>query len=129
MTSEFTVSVFINVAPEKLYAAWLDSNQHSKMTGSPAQLSNEINDAFQAWDGYISGINLELDPGKRILQSWRTLEFDDNEIDSKIEVSFEKEASGTKIILRHWDLPEHGSQYESGWAESYFEPMKEYFKD
>ncbi len=129
MISEFTVSAIFNVSPERLYAAWLDSDQHSKMTGSPAQVNDQINGDFLAWDGYISGKNLELESGKRILQSWRTVEFSDEEVDSMIEISFAEEASGSKISLRHWDLPEHGAQYESGWVESYFNPMQDYFKD
>ena len=128
MISEFTVSAFFDVAPEKLYDAWLDSDQHSKMTGSPANVSDQINSDFQAWGGYISGKNLELDSGKRILQFWRTSEFSNEEVDSKIEITFVAENSGTKLSLRHWDLPEHGAQYESGWQESYFDPMKDFFK-
>jgi len=129
MASEFAVATDIAKSPKVLYDAWLDSDGHSKMTGSPAEVSAELEGQFKAWDGYIWGENLELDPGKRIVQSWRTSQFDDSEEDSQIEVSFEaNEMGGTRITLRHTKLPAHGAQYEQGWHESYFEPMKQYFE-
>ncbi len=127
MKSEFTVSTLLIISPEEAFAAWLDSDLHSRMTGSKAVVSSEINGKFEAWDGYISGTNLELEIGKRILQSWRTAEFTENEPDSNIELIFEPDGDGCKITLRHWDLPEHGAHYESGWEESYFTPMRAYF--
>ena len=51
------------------------------MTGSPAIVDPEIGGAFEAWDGYISGRTLSLEPGRRIVQSWRTSEFAEDEGD------------------------------------------------
>jgi activator of HSP90 ATPase len=82
---------------------------------------------FEAWDGYIRGSNLELDDAKRIVQSWRTLEFNDDEPDSRLEILLEPVGNQTKLTLRHTGLPPNGGQYEQGWVENYFEPMKEYF--
>ena len=129
MISEFEVGVDLAKSSETLYHAWLDSEEHSKMTGSPAKVSAELGGAFKAWDGYIWGENLELESGKRIVQSWRTSEFEESEEDSQIEVLFEaNDIGGTKITLRHTKLPAHGAQYEQGWQDSYFEPMKRYFE-
>ena len=129
MASEFVVTADIVKSPQVLYDAWLDSDGHSKMTGSPAEVSTELGGQFNAWDGYLWGENLELEPGKRIVQSWRTSQFSDDEEDSQIEVLFEaNEMGGTRITLRHTNLPSHGAQYEQGWQESYFDPMKQYFE-
>ena len=49
------------------------------MTGGEAEVSNVNGATFQAWDGYLEGSNLELGPGKRILQNWRTSEFEDSD--------------------------------------------------
>lgn len=129
MSSDFVVTAEFAELPQALYDAWLNSESHAKMTGSPATVSTEPGGEFQAWGGYIWGKNLELEPGKRIVQSWRTTEFDDSEEDSQIEVLFEaNDKGGTKITLRHSKLPEHGAQYEQGWQESYFDPMTQYFE-
>lgn len=129
MASDFVVTAEFSELPQVLYDAWLDSDEHTKMTGSPARVSAEAGGEFQAWDGYLWGKNLELEPGKRIVQSWRTSEFDDSEEDSQIEILFDaNNQGGTKITLRHSKLPTHGAQYEPGWQESYFEPMKQHFE-
>lgn len=97
------------------------------MTGSPASVSAQVGGEFDAWDGYIHGKNLELEPGKRIVQPWRTSEFSANEPDSRIEITLEPIGDHTKLTLRHTELPHHGRQYEQGWVDAYFEPMKVYF--
>jgi activator of HSP90 ATPase len=128
MSIEFVVSVLIPASAEEIYNAWLSSEGHSQMTGSPASVSAELGGEFKAWDGYIHGKNLRLEPEKRIVQSWRTTEFSDDEANSQIEVTLEPVGDHTKVTLRHTGLPPHGMQYEQGWVEAYFEPMKEYFE-
>jgi uncharacterized protein YndB with AHSA1/START domain len=127
MAIEFEVSTVIPAEPQVVYHAWLDSAQHGAMTGGEAQVSDQVGATFTAWDGYISGKNLELDPGRRILQSWRTVEFAEYEADSLVEVTLTPYGKHTRLILRHSNLPEHGSIYEQGWIDNYFEPMLQYF--
>jgi activator of HSP90 ATPase len=126
---EFTVSTMIKAPAVKIYNAWLSSKGHSGMTGSPAKVSDKVGGAFEAWDGYARGKNLILEPGKRIVQSWRTSEFSKEEADSQIEVKFEKAGEGTKVTIHHTNLPTHGMEYQDGWVENYFQPMKKYFED
>jgi activator of HSP90 ATPase len=128
MKVEFEVSDVIPATPDQVYTAWLDSNKHSEMTGSPARISSIVGGEFQAWDGYIQGKNLELEPSSRILQLWRTIEFEDSDKDSLLEVRFESVEYGTTIKIRHSQLPNHGMQYQQGWRDSYFTPMKAYFE-
>jgi len=129
MAIEFVVSALIPASPEEIYQAWLSSEGHTKMTGASASVSAEVGGEFEAWDGYIHGRNLELESDKRIVQAWRTTEFKDDESDSRIEITLEPVGNQTKVTLKHTRLPPHGGQYEQGWVESYFEPMKEYFKN
>ncbi len=124
---EFEVSTHLNASPAQVYAAWLDSHQHSMMTGGHADVNGDVGASFSAWDGYIQGTNLELEPGARILQRWRTSEFADDEEDSLLEIRFEAEEDGTRVTIHHSQLPPHGEIYEQGWISSYFEPMKSFF--
>lgn len=128
MNVEFEVSDILSATPEQIYTAWLDSDEHSKMTGSPARISSIVGGKFDAWDGYISGINLELEPSSRILQLWRTSEFEDSDEDSLLEILLETVENGTFIKIKHTQLPEHGMQYQQGWRDAYFTPMKAYFE-
>ena len=91
-------------------------------------MSDEIDTEVSAWDGYITGRNLELVPGERIVQSWRTTQFTDEHEDSIITVTLEEIEDGTLLTLVHSNVPEGQTSYEQGgWQEHYFVPMKEYF--
>lgn len=125
-----TISVSDNfpIASEKLYSAWLNSKEHSLFTGSKAVVSKGLNRKFTAYDGYISGKNLILEPHKRIVQSWRATDFPDKHPDSFIEIVFDPKKGGTKVTLKHSGIPEGmGKDYKKGWKDFYFKPMKEYF--
>jgi uncharacterized protein YndB with AHSA1/START domain len=129
MKIKFRISEKFPATPETLFEAWLNSEPHSSMTGGKAQVSDQAGGVFTAWDGYIKGKNLELQPSMRILQSWRTTEFQVKDPDSLLEITFIPEGNDTRVTIRHSDLPEHGMQYQQGWVDSYFTPMKEYFRE
>ena len=127
MPIEFTVSATISASPRAIYDAWLSSKGHAAMTGASARVSAKPGGKFSAWDGYISGRNLKLVPGKRIVQAWRTTEFASSDPDSQIEIRLEATPRGTRLTLRHTNIPQGQSDYRSGWNECYFSPMKDYF--
>ena len=129
MPFDFSLSNVIPASPQAIYDAWLSSRGHSEMTGGkPARISAREGDDFTAWNGYISGRNLKLEPGRRIVQSWRTTRFKDDDADSEIEVLLEPVAGGTLVTVRHKNVPDgHTSYRDGGWQKSYFEPMKRYF--
>jgi len=127
MSVEFEVYGFISASPQEIYHAWLDSDGHSKMTGTQSEVSDKVGDRFEAGDGYIQGVNLELEPSVRILQSWRTTEFEESDEDSRLEILLKAQKGGTLVTIRHSQLPENGMQYKDGWVDYYFTPMKEYF--
>jgi len=122
------VSAVIPAPPKAVYDAWLSGKEHSAMTGSAAKGTAKVGSEFTAWEGYISGKNLELKSPSRILQSWRTTEFQADAPDSRLEVLLEEAKGGTKVTLVHTDIPQgQAASYRQGWIEYYFEPMKEYF--
>ena len=117
-----------DVSPATLYEAWLDSETHGEMTESSADIDPRIGGRHSAGDGYISGENLELESGVRIVQSWRTTDFEDSDPDSRLELTFEETDEGSLLTLRHTNIPSgQGESYQKGWEEYYFDPMEEYF--
>ncbi len=124
---EFMLTATFPVKPQRIYDAWLDTHQHTAMTGAEAEVSEEVGGSFTAWDGYISGTNLELDPVKYIRQSWRTTEFEESDPDSFVELHFEQIKGGTKVSLYHSNIPQGQSDYKQGWKEFYFQPMQAFF--
>ncbi len=128
MPYAFTLTATIPASAQDIYDAWLDSDAHTEMTGGEAAMSDEIGAQVVAWGGYITGRNLELVPGERIVQSWRTSEFTEEHEDSIITVTLEKVAGGTLLTLTHSRVPDGQTSYEDGgWQVHYLEPMQDYF--
>jgi activator of HSP90 ATPase len=126
-TYDFEQSDTIPAEPGAVYDAWMSTDGHTAMTGGEAVVDPTIGGEFSAWDGYIWGRTLALEPGRRIVQSWRTSEFDEDDADSRIEVLLEPVDGGTSIRLRHTGVPVDQLGYENGgWQDNYFEPMKAY---
>ncbi len=127
-TETIQVSGVIHASPERIYQAWLDAEEHTRFTGGKASVESGIGGKFTAWDGYIEGTTIELEPGRRIVQSWRTTEFPSESPDSRVEIHFEPVDEGTRIFLLHTEIPSgQGSQYEQGWKEHYLEALARYF--
>ena len=124
---EFTLKKKINATAKDIYTTWLNSEGHTKMTGGEATVSDKIGAGFTAWDGYIEGKNIVLEPYKRILQSWRTSQFEENEKDSQIEILLVEDNKQTELTLIHSNVPDSGEHYKKGWDDHYFQPMKAYF--
>lgn len=124
---EFTLKTTLNATAKAIYSDWLSNEGHTKMTGGAATASATIGDRFTAWDGYIEGENLELEPYTRILQSWRTSQFEADEADSQIEILLTEKEGQTELTLIHTQVPESGEHYIKGWENHYFQPMREYY--
>ncbi|MEO2142046.1 MAG: SRPBCC domain-containing protein, partial [bacterium] len=116
MSVEFEVSVLFPTSPQVVYDTWLDFDGHAAMTGFSASIKGEIGNESVVGEGYITGMNLELIPGKLIRQFWHTQEFDDSNADSELTITLESEEAGTRLTLRHTNLPDHGMQYKDGWV-------------
>ena len=128
MKNEFTLTVMINAKAGAIYKAWLSSEGHSAITGSPAKVEGVVGGNFVAWDGYIQGMFLELKENKRIVQAWRTAEFPIESEDSIVEILLEEDHGKTKLTLKHSNIPKsQADSYRSGWDDFYFNPMKKYF--
>jgi activator of HSP90 ATPase len=129
MKNEFTLTVTINAKADKIYEAYLSSEGHTAITGSPARVDGSVDGDFSAWDGYIQGMFLELEKNKKIVQAWRTSEFPSEAEDSIVEILLEESHGKTKLTLKHSNIPEgQAEDYKTGWEDFYFKPMREYFK-
>jgi len=129
MTFDFTVTDVMPAKPKQIYDAWLDSRGHAKMTGGqPASITAAEGDRFTVWWGYITGRNIVLEPGRRIVQSWRTMQFQDSDFDSQIEVLLEPVVGGTRVTIHHRNMPDGLTNYrDAGWQRDYFDLMKRFF--
>ena len=129
MKNEFSLTVTIDAKAEKIYQAYLSTEGHAAMTGSPAKVDGTVDGDFSAWDGYIQGMFLELEKNKRILQAWRSAEFPADAEDSLVEILLEDQHGKTLLTLKHSNSPKgQADGYKQGWEDFYFKPMREWSK-
>jgi uncharacterized protein YndB with AHSA1/START domain len=127
-TETVLVSEVIPASRHAIYAAWLDTRQHSAFTGDTAVIEPAIGGRHSTFGGYASGTMLELEPHRRIVLSWRSTEFPEGSPDSRLEVTLEDTAGGTLVTILHTQIPEgQGDRYKDGWIQYYLEPLKRYF--
>jgi uncharacterized protein YndB with AHSA1/START domain len=128
MDDTLRVTAVVLASADRVYAAWLDGAEHTRMTGGKATVDPSVGGEHTAWDGYIMGKTLGLDPGRRIVQSWRTTDFPLNASDSRLEVHLLDVEGGCEVTILQTEIPEgQGAKYEAGWREHYFVPMAKYF--
>ena len=129
MPDSFQLEMIVAAEPLRVFSAWMDSREHAAFTGGgEAVVEPWAGGRFIAWGGYIHGILLGVDEGRRIVQTWRTSEFPPESRDSRVVVEFEPVRGGTRVVVRHSDLPpSHVKKYEKGWTEHYLKALARYF--
>jgi uncharacterized protein YndB with AHSA1/START domain len=122
------VSELIPAEPERIYAAWMDSAEHTAFTGDTARIEPYVGGRHSVFDGYAVGSTVELLPGRRIVQTWRATDFPPGSPDSRVEVTLEATVGGTMVTIFHTEIPTgHGDEYRDAWLRHYLEPLKGYF--
>ena len=103
-------STTFKTSPHEVYEALMDSRKHSKFTDAKASISRRIGGKFTAYDGYIEGVNLELVPDEKIVQSWRGSDWPEGHY-SKATFALRQVEGGTRLTFTQTGVPEN--QYES----------------
>ena len=121
------LSCVVPATPHMVYSAWLDSVQHSAFAENKTVVSGDVGGNFSERDGHITGKLVQLDLGRRIIQSWRSKDFPPKAPDSRVELHFESVFGGARITILHSDIPEGlGESVRRSWNEM-FGPMRSYF--
>lgn len=129
-TEAIRLSAVVPATPRRIFDAWLDSATHGAMTNTEVSIDPQMGGKFTAGNGTITGETLWVEPARLIVQSWRSREFPEEAIDSRLEVHLEATEGGTRVVIDHRDLPlGQGEDYERAWNEGYLEPMKRWFAE
>ena len=67
-TKTLQQTVTFKASPREVYDMLMDSKKHRSLSGEPAKISKKVGGKFTAWGSHLSGINLVLKPGKKIVQ-------------------------------------------------------------
>ena len=115
MRSVIYKSVILPASADALYDMYMNAETHAAITGAPAVVSDDAGSAFEAFGGLLSGSMLQVIKSRMIVQSWRSVNFADDDRDSTLILTFTPEEDGAgQIDLVHLDVPENDFQGVSG---------------
>lgn len=115
----------LNAAPNDVYNALTNQRMVEIWTGEDAQMEPEPNTEFSLWEGSISGLNLEFEENKKIVQQWY---FEGHEEKSIVTIILHPDKKGTSVQLQHTNIPDDAFEnISSGWDQDYFGALRELF--
>lgn len=126
---EIKHTVTLPATPAKVYAALMDEKKHTQFTGQRARIDRRVGGAFTCYGTYIKGITLALQPGKHIVQAWRSRNWPEG-IYTIVTFKLSKGAGG-RTVLRFSQVGVPSNDYHDknkGWRTHYWEPLKKHLK-
>jgi activator of HSP90 ATPase len=66
---------FKGASPTEVYDLIMDSRKHMSLSRERAIISKKVGGSFSAWNGHLTGFNLVLKPGEKIVQAWRATDW------------------------------------------------------
>jgi activator of HSP90 ATPase len=117
--------VIIKAPAQEIYDALVDGPTFSRMTGgAPATIDAEAGGAFSLFGGAIAGRQIELVPGRRVVQAWRVGSWPEG-LYSLVRFELQAQGQETKITFDHVGYPDAETEHLSaGWSANYWEPLQ-----
>ena len=117
--------VKFKAAPAAVYELLADSEKHTAVTGKKATISETVGGAFSTGGNDVTGINVDLVPGQRIVQAWRHRKFPEGIFSMAAVTLTPTPDGGTELVLTHRGVPKHLiPETEERWREQYWSRMK-----
>ena len=118
--------VRFKIPPDTVYDLLADSCKRTEVTGSEALISNKVGGEFSTEAGQVTGVNVDLAPGRRLVQAWRRNDFPEGIYSMAAITLAPTPGGGTELVLTHRGVPKHLlDQIEDYWRRVYWAPMKE----
>jgi activator of HSP90 ATPase len=119
--------VVFDVPPAKVYEALVDAEVFSRWTDAPAEIDASAGGAFRVFGPYIQGRNVELVEATRVVQAWRSSNWEDG-VYSVARFELVAEGAGTRLRFEQHGVPEDALEHiQGGWKAKYWDPMAAYF--
>ena len=117
--------VRFKASPETIYDLLADSRKRTEVTGRKAVMSDKVGGKFSTDGGQVTGVNVDLVPGRRLVQAWRRKDFPEGVYSMAAITLAPIAGGGTELVLTHRGVPKHLlDQIEDYWRLVYWAPMK-----
>ncbi|MBI9035242.1 MAG: SRPBCC domain-containing protein [Bacteroidales bacterium] len=114
----------IHAEAEDIYACFTNPFTIELWSGFKAEMTTEVGSEFAIWDGDISGINLEFEENKKIVQEWF---FGEREEKSIVTIKIHPGENKCSIEVRQTNIPnEDYADIVEGWNEYYLGAIKRF---
>jgi uncharacterized protein YndB with AHSA1/START domain len=122
--------VKFKATPDVIYDLLADSRKHAAVTGREATISRKVGGTFSIGRDDVTGVNVELVPGRRIVQAWRHRRFPEG-VFSMAAITLTPTADGgTELVLTHRGVPKDLiPETEEAWRDQYWSTIKAYLAD
>jgi len=111
--------------PNTIYELLADSRSRTEVTGREAVISDEVGGRFSTDAGQVTGVNVDLVPGRRLVQAWRRDDFPEGVYSMAAITLSPLPGGGTELVLTHRGVPKHLlDEIEDYWRLIYWTPMK-----
>jgi len=122
----------INADPQAIYEVLTDGPKFAAATGMPAQLSDREGETFTLFGGRIEGRQIELAPGRRVVQAWRFGAAHPSPwepgVYSVVSFRLSGQEDGTLFTIDHAGVPPEWHEHIStGYPSFYQQPLERYF--
>jgi uncharacterized protein YndB with AHSA1/START domain len=109
-----------NAPPKEIYAMLANSKRHTRVMGRKATISTKVGGAFSVDGDNVTGINVDLVPGKRIVQAWRRKDFPEGVYSMAAFELTPTANGGTEVVLTHRGVPKALLvSTEEGWRQGW----------
>jgi len=123
-TKNLRQTVTFRAKANAVYELLMDAKKHSALAGDEAKISRRIGGRFNI-GGYIQGVNLELVPDQKIVQTWRYEDWPEGHY-STATFSFKENNGKTKMTFTQVGIPaQFYEDIKQGWIDFYWNPIKE----
>jgi activator of HSP90 ATPase len=114
--------------PADVYNALTNKTMIEIWTGEEAIMEETVGSEFSLWDGSISGVNLEFEKDRKIVQEWFFGEEDEDK-KSIATIKLHPDKKGTIMEVVQTNIPDEAYENISdGWEEDYFDALNQLFE-
>ena len=122
----------ITAPPQQVFELLTNGTLFSAATGLPALITDREGDPFSLFGGRVEGRQIELVPGRRVVQAWRFGAEHPSPwepgVYSTICFTLEPAGDGTRLVIDHTGIPAEWIEHISGGYPTFYEdPIMKFF--